>query len=529
MPVRFQRRFSTKLILLIGLCFLIPVVTSLAMLAATSRAGVAQLDQVLSRPEPEQHDFLSGIFPQSEHHITGFTDVITLLREYERRRGYGLFSSMTVISVALAGVVILISMLLLKRAMGSLKELSAAASQVGDGNFEVAPVSRSNDEFAQLTDAFRLMTQRLRETVVLRDYFNQVIESMPVAVFTADNDGRLRTWNRQAEELTGISAVDALGRSAEKFVEAIGRLPTPHEQLPFFGREAVIRPRAGGQRIVSKAMDALYDRGGHPVGIIGTMVDITEQKELQRQLTLAKERAEESSRLRSEFLANMSHEIRTPLNGILGLTETLIDEEGNAERRQVLTSISQCGRNLLHLINETLELSKLEAGKMVLHASTIGTRELLREASAAIEVACRKKGLQFDLQISPELSVTIEADRHKLLQVLLNLLGNAVKYTEQGFIRLTAEPYQGERLGTILFTIEDSGIGIPPDRQQQIFESFTQGENHLTRGNDGTGLGLAIARKLIALMGGEIWLASEPGRGSSFCFTIAEERGPPPS
>ena len=451
--------------------------------------------------------------------------MLTYLRDYEHRRTFGLFMSLMVISVALAGIVLLLSMLIMKRGMLSLHELAAAAGRVGEGDFRVELEARSHDEFAEMVAAFRTMARRLQETTVSRDFYNHAIESMPAAVFTVDGAGVITTWNRQAETLTGLAARETVGRPVAEFEAVIGR-PAQAEEVPFFGRESVVRARGGRQRIVSRGVDVLVGRGGAPAGMIETFVDISAQKAMERELVVAKERAEESSRLRSEFLANMSHEIRTPLNGILGLAEMLAEEENDPERKENLRTIRQCGQNLLVLINEILELSKLEAGRMILHPAVVVTADVLHEAAATIEVACAKKGLAFTSSVELDVPPTIEVDNLKLVQILVNLLGNAVKFTERGSITLRVAPWRGDRRGDLLFEVADTGIGIPRDRQQQIFESFVQAEGQHSRQSEGTGLGLAIAQKLVALMGGELWLVSEEGKGSVFSFTI--EHGPTP-
>ena len=524
MPFLFRIRFSTKLILLISLVFLIPVATSLVTLLVTSRASIVRFNQALSMPQQYQQDLIREIFPDAtSQELAQSQSLVKAIRDYERRRSYGLFVSLIVISFVLAGVVILLSMLILKRGMLSLHELSLAAAKVGEGDFDVSPECRSHDEFADLVMAFTTMTKRLQETTISRDFYNHALESMPVAVFTVDNNGLITTWNRQAIRLTGLKAEETLGRSVEEFTPVVGPRPDM-TSIPFFGREAVVRTQDGLQRIVSKGVDFLYDRDGSHAGIIETFIDISELKKLERQLVIAKERAEESSRLRSEFLANMSHEIRTPLNGIMGLAEMLAEEEGDPERRSNLNTIRQCGNNLLHLINEILELSKLEAGKMVLHSAVVPVSGVVQEAMATVEPGCRRKGIDLSSKIDDDVPDTIEVDGRKLVQILVNFLGNAQKFTDRGFIRLGVARYRGQKRGDIIFEISDSGRGIPPERQKLIFESFVQADAYLTRKGEGTGLGLTIAHKLISLMGGEIWLESEVGKGSTFFFTIESGR-----
>lgn len=517
---RVRSRFSAKLILLIGLVFIIPVATSLVTVHLTSKASLARFDQVLSQSEREKNGLIKEIFPRAvPQEIADPHGALLLLKDYENRRTFGLFMSLVVISLALAGIVILLSMLILKRGMLSLHELAGAAKRIGEGDFAVGLKARSRDEFAELVAAFRMMGERLKETTVSRDFLNGAIESMPAAVFTIDDSGRVTTWNRQAALLTGIGALAAVGCDVKEFSDVIGP-PLSDLEIPSVGREAVVRPRNGGEKIVSRGADYLTGGDGRRDSVIVTFVDITAQKELERDLVIAKERAEESSRLRSEFLANMSHEIRTPLNGILGLAEVMAEDESDAEKKSNLESIRQCGRNLLHLINEILELSKLEARKLILHPAIVPIADVIREATATISVECKRKGIALKVEIAGDVPKVIEADSHKLVRVLVNLLGNALKFTERGFINLRAANYSGERPGNLIFEVSDTGVGIPRERQQHIFESFVEAEEYMKRSGAGTGLGLAISRKLVTLMGGDIWLSSEPREGSVFSFTI---------
>ncbi|MFH0799197.1 MAG: ATP-binding protein [Pseudomonadota bacterium] len=522
---KIRGHFSAKLILLISLVFIIPVATSLVTLVVTSRASLARFDLVLKGEQAGKSGLIKEIFPRvPAEEIPEPGQLLKLLREYEHRRTFGLFMSLIVISVALAGVVVLLSMLILKRGLLTLHELSLAADRIGEGDFSVALEPHSRDEFADLVGAFRTMARRLDETTVSRDFYNHAIESMPAAVVTVDNGGIVTTWNRHAAELTGLSSAETLGKSFTDFSDVIVSASNA-PQIPFFSRESVVRTRAGRQLVVSKGADHLYDRQGAKAGMIETFVDISGQKEMERQLVIARDRAEESSRLRSEFLANMSHEIRTPLNGILGLAELLEEDEPDTERRSNLATIKQCGQNLLHLINEILQLSKLEAGRMLLQPAVVATADVVREATATVEVGCRRKGIDLNVAIDEAVPPVIEIDNHKLVQILVNLLGNALKFTEKGFIKVGVSQYRGEFPGNIIFTVADSGIGIPADRLNYIFESFVQAEGYLTRSGDGTGLGLTIARKLVHLMGGHMAVESEPGKGSVFSFTIDSRTG----
>lgn len=233
-----------------------------------------------------------------------------------------------------------------------------------------------------------------------------------------------------------------------------------------------------------------------------------------------KENALRISRLRSEFFANMSHEIRTPLNGILGLTDAMAAGEKDSDRLDSLQAIKRSGSRLLHLINEILEMSKIEAHRMVVHPAPVSIADLVKEAAATIEVGCRQKGIALHVDVTAEIPAVINVDGHKLVRVLINLLGNALKFTDRGSISVRACQNKGGRRGDILFEIADTGRGISAGKKESIFESFIQGGMDDDASDDGTGLGLPIAHGLVELLGGEIWVESRLGEGSAFYFTI---------
>lgn len=373
------------------------------------------------------------------------------------------------------------------------------------------------------------ITERLhmeREILAARDHAQMLNKVVPSAVFTVDLNGHITSINDKALRLTGYSAEELIGKSCNVFAEApcdpICGLIEAGDARPVSAMECTIRTKAGERRHILKNFDLLRDPDGIIVGGIGSFEDITQRKQMERELHIAKDAAEEAARAKAEFLANMSHEIRTPLNAIVGMTGLLLDTGLDDEQSDFVITIRNSSDTLLSVVNDILDFSKLEAGKMVLEEQPFNLRNCVETALDLLAPEASRKGVELAYLFEEGAPIVFAGDVTRLRQVLVNLISNAVKFTEAGevVVHVRSDQIEADQ-HRIHFIVEDTGIGISADQLDRLFEAFRQVDSSTTRRYGGTGLGLTISRHLVEAMGGEIWVESELGTGSKFHFTIA--------
>jgi signal transduction histidine kinase len=295
-----------------------------------------------------------------------------------------------------------------------------------------------------------------------------------------------------------------------------------------FKAELINYTRAGEPYWISLQISPIKDSAGRIERFVAVQTDTTGVRRYQRELEAAKEGAEQlavkaqaANLAKSEFLATMSHEIRTPMNGILGMAQLLLDSPLTPEQRQYAQIVDESGRALLHVINDILDYSKIEAGMMTTESVPFDLRSVLEQASALLRPRAQEKGIGFELRYADEVPSAFLGDPGRIRQIILNLTGNAIKFTEQGHVAVVVTcPERGPDDALIRLTVEDTGIGIPEHLQSRLFEKFSQADSSTTRRYGGTGLGLAICKRLASLMGGSVGVASNVGRGSSFWVTV---------
>jgi PAS domain S-box-containing protein len=407
--------------------------------------------------------------------------------------------------------------------------------------FEVQPILTASGRVASLIAIGRDITDRKLAEEALRASELQVrtiIETTPECVKLVAADGTLLEINPAGMVIIEAASPDeVVGRSVYDLIA-----PAHRESYRQFN-ERVCAGRGetlefelvglkGTRRWMESHASPLGDTKHGSVVQLGLARDISARKQAEAEMERARAAALEAARVKSEFLANVSHEIRTPMNGIIGMTEIALDSDPSPEQKQCLETIRSSAQALLVILNDVLDFSKIEAGRLELETIPFRCRDLFRDTLRPLAVQAHAKGLELACEIAPELPDSLRGDPGRLRQILLNLVGNAIKFTERGevAVRLDVERLDEDEV-RVHFEIADTGIGIPASKKDLIFDAFAQADGSTTRKYGGTGLGLAIVSQLVGMMDGRVWVESEPERGSRFHCTLAlsvERNGQPP-
>src|SRR3954463_10973116 len=421
--------------------------------------------------------------------------------------------------------------------LGTLRMLAEGANRFSQGDHAVRIQPEGAPEVSLAAEAFNNMANNIESLIASlgkseskNKLLATIVEQSSEAIWTKDLGGSITSWNSGAAAMFGYGADEVLGRALP-----LGETTRDEEQARMhrllagdkFSYDARAMTKSGNPIDIQVAVAPLLDDANRCIGSIAVARDVTQHKRSEEALRLAREAAEAANHAKSSFLARMSHEIRTPMNGVLGMTELLLETGLTGTQRKYAETVQRSGQNLLGIINDLLDFSKIEAGKLELENVDMDLRRTLEDIVDLLAERAHIKGLELACSIPPGLATHVKGDPLRLGQVLTNLVGNAIKFTEQGaiVIRVAAVDETEDKV-TMRFEVSDTGLGISAEAQTRIFDEFSQADGSTTRKHGGSGLGLAISKQLVEMMGGAIHVESAVGAGSTFWFTSSFEKQP---
>ena len=379
----------------------------------------------------------------------------------------------------------------------------------------------------QLTRNLEIQKKTELKVVEQLELNRQILDAIPNPMYYRNVNSEYIGVNESFTSFFGLFEADIIGstpkdifeaKTAQQFEDSETKLLQNIGSLDY---EARLVNADGEPRDVMVYEATFFSTKGDPNGVVGLLLDVTERKQMEIELRKAKEAADEVSKAKGDFLANMSHEIRTPMNAIIGMSHLALNSDLNPKQRSFVSKIDMAAKSLLGIINDILDFSKMEAGKLVTEHVDFRLDEVLDNLTNIIAVKAEEKGLEFLFDIDPHISLALVGDPLRVGQILINLCGNAIKFTDAGEIVVGVKLLnQTEDTLNLQFDVRDSGIGLSPEQQDKLFKSFSQADASITRKYGGTGLGLTISKRLVELMGGKIWVTSDEGKGSTFSFTI---------
>lgn len=429
------------------------------------------------------------------------------------------------ITLTFSGLGVILAVFMGDRLSRPIEMLAKLARQIGQGDYNFPADIKGTGEISDLVQSFHTMASDLRTTTVSKDHLDNIIHGMLDGLAVADADGRIRTVNRAACRLLGHEEAELLDQPISAFFNAASVMLTPG--IPNQPWESTVRGKNGEGLPVLLSVSALRERSARGVSTVWVFRDITSLKATQNALLVAMQESERANHAKSQFLANMSHELRTPLNAIIGYSEMLVDEvhdSGFERMTDDLNRINTAGQHLLGLINDVLDLSKIEAGKMELKREEFLLQTIIDDTAATVRPLVDERGNTLNVEC-PALLAPMHSDPTKVRQILFNILSNAAKFTRNGAIDLSVKPVTGAEGDHILIEVADTGIGMSADQLEKVFGEFIQGDSSTTREYGGTGLGLAISRQMVLMLGGEISAVSTPGEGSIFSVRLPARIG----